>query len=218
MTGKQGFQRNLTTDEIMTQIYSIPQREELTNIVFMGMGEPSDNLEAVSKAAEIITSSWGLAWSPKRVTISTVGIKKQLTTLLTNNKCHIAISLHATYPKRETLIPADRAFSAQEIINTLKEYDFSHQRRLSFEYIMFAGVNDTQEDADNLITLLKGIDCRVNLIKYHTIPSVTLKPSDEQTMIKFRDYLTQKGITTTIRSSRGEDILAACGMLSSQKK
>ncbi|MEG1573953.1 MAG: 23S rRNA (adenine(2503)-C(2))-methyltransferase RlmN [Bacteroidales bacterium] len=217
MTGKQRFQRNLTSAEIMNQILSVPQCAELTNIVFMGMGEPLDNLDSVLKVTEILTAPWGFAWSPKRITVSTVGIKISLMRFLTESRCQLAVSLHSPDGRRGELVPAERAFPASEMIEMLKEHDFSHQRRLSFEYIMFGGENDSQEDAEKLAKLLRGLDCRVNLIRYHTIPGVSLKSSSERTMMIFRDSLNARGITATIRASRGEDILAACGMLSSQK-
>lgn len=218
MTGKQGFQRNLTAAEIISQILSVPQRAELTNIVFMGMGEPTDNLDEVLKTITVITSDWGMAWSPKRVTLSTVGIRKGLQRYLKESKCHLAISLHSPDARRSEIIPADKSFPAIEMINMLKEYDFSHQRRLSFEYIMFSGKNDTIADAEALAHLIKGLDCRVNLIRYHAIPQVPLTSAGEKSMMAFRDTLNKKGITATIRASRGEDIFAACGMLSSQQK
>lgn len=218
MTGKQGFQRNLTDAEIMNQILAIPESVNLTNIVFMGMGEPTDNPEAVLRAMDIITSDWGFAWSPKRVTLSTVGVKNKLARFLEYSKCQIAISLHVPDETRSNMMPANRSYPIEQLVDDLRQYDFSHQRRLSFEYIVFNGVNDRTEDANRLATLLKGIDCRVNLIKYHAIPNVDLEASPEEQMIKFRDQLNRKGITATIRTSRGEDILAACGMLSSKKR
>ncbi|MBQ7818962.1 MAG: 23S rRNA (adenine(2503)-C(2))-methyltransferase RlmN [Bacteroidales bacterium] len=218
MTGKQGFQRNLTTSEIINQILSVPHSEQLTNIVFMGMGEPTDNLDAVLDSIEILTSSWGMAWSPKRITLSTVGIRKGVKRFLDESKCHLAVSLHAPDGRRARYMPAEKAFPISEMIPMLREYDFSHQRRLSFEYIMLQGVNDSKEDAIKLAELLKGLDCRVNLIRYHTIPGISFKSSADATIEEFRDQLNTLGVTATIRASRGEDVSAACGMLASQKK
>lgn len=217
MTGKQGFQRNLTTSEIINQILSVPHSEQLTNIVFMGMGEPTDNLDAVLESIEILTSSWGMAWSPKRITLSTVGIRNGVKRFLDESKCHLAVSLHAPDGRRARYMPAEKAFPISEMIPMLREYDFSHQRRLSFEYIMLQGVNDSKEDAIKLAELLKGLDCRVNLIRYHTIPGISFKSSADSTIEAFRDQLNILGITATIRASRGEDVSAACGMLASQK-
>ena len=214
-TGKQGFTANLTPAQILNQIYSLPERDTLTNVVFMGMGEPMDNLDNVLRALEILTADYGYAWSPKRITVSTVGLRKGLRRFIEESDCHLAISLHTPVPEqRAELMPAERAYSITDMVNLLHDYDFSHQRRLSFEYIMFKGVNDTLQYAEALVRLLRGLDCRVNLIRFHAIPGVDLEGSSMDRMIAFRDYLTQHGIFSTIRASRGEDIFAACGMLS----
>ena len=214
-TGKQGFTANLTPAQILNQIYSLPERDTLTNVVFMGMGEPMDNLDNVLRALEILTADYGYAWSPKRITVSTVGLRKGLRRFIEESDCHLAISLHTPVPEqRAELMPAERAYSIIDMVNLLHDYDFSHQRRLSFEYIMFKGVNDTLQYAEALVRLLRGLDCRVNLIRFHAIPGVDLEGSNMDRMIAFRDYLTQHGIFSTIRASRGEDIFAACGMLS----
>ena len=219
MTGKQGFNGNLTANQIINQIQSLPEFEQLTNVVMMGMGEPLDNLDEVMKALEIMTAPWGYAWSPKRITLSTVGLKKGLQRFLEESECHLAISLHAPVPAlRRELMPAEKAFSITEVVNLLHNYDFSHQRRLSFEYIVFKGVNDSVVYAKELLKLLRGLDCRVNLIRFHAIPNVDLEGVDMQKMTELRDYLTQHGLFTTIRASRGEDIFAACGMLSTAKQ
>ena len=219
MTGKQGFSCNLTANQILNQIFSIPESSKLTNIVMMGMGEPLDNLDEVLKSLEIITSSYGLGWSPKRITLSTVGLKKGLQRFIESSDCHLAISLHSPFSlQRVDLMPAERAFPIVDIIELLKNYDFSKQRRLSFEYIVFKGVNDSLIYAKELVKLLRGLDCRVNLIRFHAIPNVDLDGAELEQMTRFRDYLTSHGVFTTIRSSRGEDIFAACGMLSTAKK
>lgn len=219
MTGKQGFTANLTAAEILNQIVSLPEREKLTNIVMMGMGEPLDNLDEVLKALEVMTASYGFAWSPKRITLSTVGLRKGLQRFIEESDCHLAISLHSPVPsQRSELMPAERAFSIAEMADLLKNYDFSKQRRLSFEYIVFKGVNDSLIYAKELAKLLRGLDCRINLIRFHSIPGVDLAGADMETMVAFRDYLTSHGLFTTIRASRGEDIFAACGMLSTAKQ
>ena len=218
MTGKQGFSGNLTANQIINQVQSLPQYEQLTNVVMMGMGEPMDNLDEVMKALEIMTAPWGYAWSPKRITLSTVGLKKGLQRFLDESECHLAVSLHAPVPAlRRELMPAERAFSITEIVDLLRNYDFSHQRRLSFEYIVFKGVNDSPLYMKELLRLLRGLDCRVNLIRFHAIPGVALEGVDMAKMTELRDYLTQHGLFTTIRASRGEDIFAACGMLSTAR-
>jgi len=218
MTGRQHYTASLTAGEILNQILSLPGKENLTNVVFMGMGEPLDNLQNVLSVQEIMTAPWGFGWSPKRITISTVGLRRELKQLIEGCECHIAVSLHAPTPqKRRELIPAEKAFSMTEMLEVLRRYDFSHQRRLSFEYTMFDGVNDSIDDARQLVKTLNGLSCRVNLIRFHAIPDSPLRPVPEERMVEFRDWLTGHGVFATIRASRGEDIWAACGMLSTAK-
>ncbi|MBR2035402.1 MAG: 23S rRNA (adenine(2503)-C(2))-methyltransferase RlmN [Prevotella sp.] len=218
-TGKQGFEGHLTTADILNQIYSLPERENLTNIVFMGQGEPMDNLDNVLKTTQILTAEWGYAWSPKRITVSSVGIKNKLKRFLDESECHVAISMHTPiHEQRLMLMPAERQMPIAEVVELLKQYDFSHQRRCSFEYTVFGGTNDSPLHLREIVKLLKGLECRINLIRYHTIPDVDLKESDERRMEDMRDYLTNHGIFTTIRASRGQDIFAACGLLSTAKK
>lgn len=213
-TGKQGFEGNLPASDILNQIYSLPERGKLTNIVFMGQGEPMDNLDNVLRSTEALTASYGYAWSPKRVTVSSVGVKTKLRRFLDESDCHVAISMHSPFhEQRMQLMPAERAMPIESIVELLRGYDFSHQRRLSFEYIMFGGVNDSMEHAKEIIRLTRGLSCRVNLIRYHKIPDVELRGCDERKMESFRDYLTAHGVFTTIRASRGQDIFAACGLL-----
>ena len=219
MTGKQGFTASLTANQILNQIAALPERDKLTNVVMMGMGEPLDNLDEVLKALHILTASYGYGWSPKRITLSSVGLRKGLQRFIEESECHLAISLHSPFPsQRSELMPAERAFSIKEMVDLLKNYDFSKQRRLSFEYIVFKGVNDSLIYAKELLKLLRGLDCRVNLIRFHAIPGVDLEGAGMETMTSFRDYLTSHGLFTTIRASRGEDIFAACGMLSTAKQ
>lgn len=219
MTGKQGFTANLTSNEIINQIQSLPESETLTNIVFMGMGEPLDNTVELFKALEILTSSYGYAWSPKRITVSTIGVPKGLKRFLDGSDCHLAVSLHSPYPEeRLSLMPVEKAFPVHQILDMIREYDFTHQRRVSFEYIIFKGLNDSVEHANALADLLRDIPCRVNLIRFHAIPGVELESSDYSKMEAFRDALNVKGVICTIRASRGEDIFAACGMLSTVRQ
>lgn len=218
-TGKQGFEGSLPATDILNQIYSLPEIDKLTNIVFMGQGEPMDNLDNVLRATDILTASYGWAWSPKRITVSSVGIKKKLQRFIEESECHLAISLHTPIPEqRAELMPAEKGMPIKEVVELLKNYDFSHQRRLSFEYIVFGGVNDSLLHAREIVKLLKGLDCRINLIRFHQIPNVSLHGADDKKMEVFRDYLTDHGIFTTIRASRGQDIYAACGLLSTAKK
>lgn len=218
-TGKQGFEGNLTTTDILNQIYSLPERDTLTNIVFMGQGEPMDNLDNVLRTTQILTADYGYAWSPKRITVSSVGVRNKLKRFIEESDCHVAISLHApNHELRSQLMPAERGMGIEEVVDLLRNYDFSHQRRLSFEYIVFDGVNDSKNHAQQIITLLKGLDCRINLIRFHQIPEVNLCGVNNQRMEAFRDYLTAHGVFTTIRASRGQDIYAACGLLSTSKQ
>ena len=218
-TGKQGFEGNLTVADILNQVYSLPERDTLTNIVFMGQGEPMDNLDNVLKATEVLTADYGYAWSPRRITVSSVGVKNKLRRFIEESECHLAISLHSPlHEQRAMLMPAERAMPIADIVEMLRGYDFSHQRRLSFEYIVFGGLNDSPTYAREIVKLLKGLDCRVNLIRFHRIPGVNLQGADEARMEAFRDYLTGHGIFTTIRASRGQDIYAACGLLSTARR
>ena len=214
MTGRQGFHGNLSAADILSQFLAIDEAAELTNAVFMGMGEPLDNWEEVKKVIEILTAPWGYGWSPKRITLSTIGVIPSLKRFLDECKCHLAVSLHDPFPdERLALMPAQKAFPIQDVIALIRQYDFTGQRRVSFEYTMFAGHNDNPRHADALLHLLKGLECRVNLIRFHRIPDFPYGTSSRETMEAFRDRLTRGGVTATIRASRGEDILAACGLL-----
>ena len=218
-TGRQGLQHSLSTAEIMNQILSIPESERLTNLVFMGMGEPLDNMDNVMAALEIITAPWGMAWSPTRVTLSTAGVARELERFMNETKVHLAVSLHNPFhDQRAEIMPIENAYPIREVCDILRRNDFTGQRRVSFEYIVMEGLNDSPAHIKELCRLLDGIKCRINLIRFHKIPdSPYFSPSDER-MRKFRDTLTAKGIQTTIRASRGEDIKAACGLLSTAER
>lgn len=218
-TGRQGLQQSLSTAEILNQIVSLPERDRLTNLVFMGMGEPLDNADNVLRALEILTSDWGFGWSPTRITLSTAGVVPQLRRLLDTTGVHLAVSLHNPFPQeRAELMPIERAWPVAEAIAILRGYDFTHQRRVSFEYIVLKGLNDSPRHIRELTRLLNGIRCRINLIRFHRIPSSPYFSPDDAAMLRFRDALTAKGFHTTIRASRGEDIAAACGLLSTLEK
>lgn len=217
MTGTLGFHGSLTATDILNQVFSIPESETLTNLVYMGEGEPMDNLDAVLRSIEVLTAPWGCAWSPKRITVSSVGLVPELKRFLDTCECHLAISLHNPFAiERRQIMPIEQRYPLREVIALLRQYDFSHQRRVSFEYICWGGVNDTPKHANELLRLLRGLECRVNLIRFHEGVERDFPASDEKQMVWMRDYLTEKGLTTTIRRSRGEDILAACGMLVNQ--
>ena len=218
-TGRQGLQHSLSTNEILNQIGSLPERERLTNVVFMGMGEPLDNLDSLLPTLEILTSAWGFGWSPTRITITTAGVASRLERFLDATQVHLAVSLHNPFPhERAEIMPVEKAWPIREVVEILRRYDFTHQRRVSFEYIVMSGVNDSPRHIRELTRLLNGIKCRINLIRFHRIPdSPYFSPGDEA-MVRFRDALTARGIQTTIRASRGEDIQAACGLLSTRLK
>lgn len=217
LTGKQGFQGNLSSNEILNQFRSIPEFRKLTNIVYMGMGEPLDNLDEVIRSLDILTCSWGYGWSPTRITVSTIGLKNQVSEFLEKSRCHLAVSLHSPFDEeRSRLMPIQKTNNIREILEIIRSAALNSQRRISFEYILFKGINDTPNHVKELARLLNGIKCRINIIRFHTIPgsefiSPSLKEAEE-----FRDVLNKKGILATVRRSRGEDIGAACGLLSTR--
>ena len=214
MTGRQGFHGNLTAAEILSQFISIDESDELSNAVFMGMGEPLDNWEEVSGAIEVLTAPWGFGWSPKRITLSTIGVLPNLKRFLDESRCHLAVSLHDPFPEeRASIMPAEKGWPEREVIDLIRRYDFTGQRRVSFEYTMFAGFNDSPRHADELARMLRGLECRVNLIRFHRIPDFPYDCPSAEVMETFRERLEKRGLTATIRASRGEDIMAACGML-----
>lgn len=218
MTGKQGFQGNLFTNEILNQFRSIPEFQTISNLVYMGMGEPFDNLDNVLSSLEILTSEWGYAWSPKRITVSSIGIIPAMITFLEKSNCNLAISLHNPFDdERRQIMPIQNVYPIQEVIAEIKKADLGRQQRISFEYIMFDGVNDTDRHIKALVKLLSGLKCRINLIRFHSIPLTPLKGTPEARIVEFRDALTSKGVFTTIRASRGQDIQAACGLLSTKE-
>ena len=214
MTGRQGFHGNLSAADILSQFFAIDEAAELTNSVFMGMGEPLDNWDQVKKVIEILTAPWGLAWSPKRITLSTIGVLPNLKKYLDESHCHLAVSLHNPFPEeRLEMMPVEKAWPLESVVELIRRYDFTGQRRVSFEYTVFDGWNNTKRHADALLRLLSGLECRVNLIRFHRIPDFPLGPASDTQMEAFRDRLSRGGITATIRASRGEDIFAACGLL-----
>lgn len=218
MTGKQGFQGNLSTGEILNQFRSIPEWRSLSNIVYMGMGEPLDNLEAVLKSLDILTAPWGFGLSPRRITVSTIGLTPSMKTYLERSDAHLAVSLHSPFDdERQKLMPIQQVYPLKEVLAEIRSWDFGRQRRVSFEYILFGGMNDSPAHVKELARILDGIRCRINLIRFHPIPGTPLSSPDEDTIIRFRDQLNAKGITTTVRASRGQDIYAACGLLSTKE-
>ena len=218
-TGRMGFRHHLSATEIINQILSIPERDQLTNLVFMGMGEPLDNIDNLMRTLDILTSEWGMAWSPTRITVSTAGVARTLPRLLDESKVHIAVSLHNPFPEeRKEIMPIENSYSIKEVCDILRRYDFTHQRRVSFEYIVLEGMNCSFRHIKELSRLLDGIKCRINLIRFHKMPDSPFFSPELEKIIEFRDTLTKRGIQTTLRASRGEDIEAACGLLSTAEK
>ena len=218
MTGKQGFQGNLTAGEILNQYRSLPERKNLTNIVYMGMGEPLDNLSEVLLSLEVLTAEWGFSLSPRRITVSTIGIIPAMLEFLNKSEAHLAISLHTPFDEeRRKLMPVQQVYPLKEVLKEIRSWDFGRQRRVSFEYILFKGYNDSAAHVNELSRILHGIRCRINLIRFHPIPDTPLESPDESAIEEFRNKLNAKGLIATIRASRGQDIWAACGLLSTKR-
>ena len=219
VTGRGGYHGNLTTRQILNQIFAIPESQQLTNIVYMGMGEPMDNYDNVLRSTRVLTEAWGLAWSPQRITVSSVGVIPRLRRFIEESRCHVAVSLHdPLHAERLRLMPAEKAYPIADVVAMLREYDWEGQRRISFEYTMFDGINDSIAHADQLLRLLHGLRCRINLIRFHASPLTPYRTSRPEAIRAFQDYLNAHGLTCTLRASRGEDIQAACGLLAGQAK
>jgi len=219
-TARQGFQGNLDAGRIVNQYASLPQAERgsITNLVYMGMGEPMDNIEAVLQSLAIFTHKHYMNLSAHRITVSTIGVLPGLERFVLESKANLAISLHSPYDEeRRHLMPIQQVYPIADIIEFLAKTSWSGSRRLSFEYIMFQGVNDSLSHAKELVRLLNKLSCRVNLIHYHHVDGNTLTGSPYPVMEQFQLLLKEKGIMTTIRRSRGEDIQAACGLLSTRE-
>jgi 23S rRNA (adenine2503-C2)-methyltransferase len=218
MTGKQGFQANLTPAEIINQLWNLPEADEVSNLVFMGMGEPFDNMDMLMRSLEILTAAWGMDISAKRITVSTIGIIPAMSRFIEESECHLAVSLHSPFEdERKKIMPIENVYHLPDILNLLKSYDLPRQRRISFEYIMFRDFNDTRRHVNELVRLMHGLKARINLIRFHPVPGTPLEGSDDRTINEFKDALNAKGVTTTIRASRGLDIAAACGLLSTKE-
>jgi 23S rRNA (adenine2503-C2)-methyltransferase len=216
VTGKYGFHGNLSAGDIVNQVISIPFTGKTTHIVFMGMGEPLDNLENVLKACNIITAEWGMAFSPRNVTISTVGITQAVQEFLERSDCNLALSLYSPFAvERIRIIPAERAYPAGEIIRVMKNYPLKKKRRLSIAYVMMDGINDTDRHLEKLKAMLKDTGIRINLLPYHPVKYDMNRSSAEERMQFFKHNLVISGISASIRKSRGADISAACGLLAS---
>ncbi|MDQ1296542.1 MAG: rRNA (adenine2503-C2)-methyltransferase, partial [Bacteroidota bacterium] len=188
MTGKQGFQGNLSANEILNQFRSLPEYSKLTNMVYMGMGEPLDNITELLKSLEIMTSEWGYGWSPSRITVSTVGLKGSIKEFLEKSRCHLAVSLHSPFDdERRKLMPVQRTNPVNEVLDIIREFGFNSQRRVSFEYILFKGMNDTPRHIKELARILNGIRCRINIIRFHKIPGAEFQSPDMDETINFKE-------------------------------
>jgi len=221
-TGTMGLERNLSAGEIVAQVMvarrGLPAGERITHIVYMGMGEPLDNLDNVLESLEVLCADYGFGMSPTRITVSTVGLVPAMRRFLDRSRCHLAISLHTPFEEeRRHLMPVENVYPLKEVLAELRARAIRGQRRVSFEYILFDRLNDTPQHARELARVLSGIRCRVNLIAFHPIPGTPLEPSPRATMEQFEAQLREHGILATIRRSRGQDIAAACGMLSTRE-
>ena len=215
-TGKQGFHGDLTAGEIVNQLLSLPARRDVTNVVFMGMGEPLDNLTATLRALELLTSPWAIGMSAQRITVSTVGIHPALESLLDATKVNLAVSLHSPFPtERRELLPVEVSHPLSSTLELLRRRREDRHRKLSMEYTIFDGVNHSPAHAKELARLLSGLSVRVNLIPYHPLREAQggLRSPGNEAVAIFQQELRDRGIRTFIRRSRGEDIGAACGML-----
>ena len=215
MTARQGFQGQLSSGDILNQIHRLPERDLLTNIVYMGMGEPLDNLDAVLDSLDILTSGYGFGFSPRRITVSTIGMLPAIEVFLERSRCNLAVSLHTPFEtERRQLMPAERGHPLKDVLSTIRAFSVEKQRRISFEYIVFDGLNHSQKHVNELARVLNGIRCRINLLRFHPLPGSSLRSPAENVLEVFKSALEAKGLTTTIRKSRGQDIAAACGLLS----
>lgn len=214
LTGKMGYKRNLATSEMVNQLLALQDHGPITNVVFMGMGEPLLNFNNVMKAIAIFTSPFGLGLAARRITISTVGIPAKIALLAAKAKVNLAVSLHATRDEvRRMLMPVSAKYSLGAVLKACRDYPVPERRRITFEYLLIDGINDTEEDANRLVRLLKGIKCKVNLILYNEFPGSPFKRPTEEAVAKFQEILVRNHLTALIRTSRGSDILAACGQL-----
>jgi len=217
-TARMGLHRNLTTAETVGQIVAARRElepgEELTNYVFMGMGEPLANYPRLTRALTIMTAGWGMAISPRRITVSTVGLVPMMERLLAEFQVNLAVSLHATTDElRDRLAPINRRYPLAELIGACRRLPLKRRNRVMFEYVMLEGVNDSLADARRLVKLLSPLRAKVNLIFFNPFAGSPLRASSRAQVEAFRAILHQGNLTATVRESRGTDIQAACGQL-----
>jgi 23S rRNA (adenine2503-C2)-methyltransferase len=213
-----GLRRNLSANEIVGQVLAARQNlsagERVTNIVLMGMGEPLHNYGAVVAAIEILMASWGCGFSSRRITVSTVGLVPQLERLVRDTPVNVAVSLVATTDAvRDRLMPVNRRYPLATLLAACRGLPIPQRRRITFEYVMLATINDAPDDAERLVGLLHGIRCKVNLIPFNPFPGAGFEPSSPETVRAFQEKLLKAGVNATIRTSHGRDIQAACGQL-----
>jgi 23S rRNA (adenine2503-C2)-methyltransferase len=213
-TGRMGFHGNLEPDEILNQVASIIDREQITHIVFMGMGEPLDNYKNILKSLDILTAQWGFSFSPRNITVSTIGIKPYIDKFLKETKCNLAVSIHSPFDKeRDRFIPSEAKCTVHELIDKICSYQWIKNRRVTFQYVMIKGLNDTDRHLSELVKILKGTPIRVNLMSYHPPEGSRMQSSADEVRWYFKHQLILNGISASIRKSRGQDIGAACGLL-----
>jgi 23S rRNA (adenine2503-C2)-methyltransferase len=217
-TALMGLRRNLSAAEILGQVLAARRQlapaESLTNYVFMGMGEPLANYPRLSRTLETMTAEWGMGISPRRITVSTVGLVPMMERLLADFQVNLAVSLHATTDAvRDRLAPVNRRYHLEALLGACRQLPMQRRRRITFEYVMLAGVNDSIEDAGRLVKLLAPIRAKVNLIFFNPFGGATFQPSPRGRVEAFQAILHQGNLTATIRESRGQDIAAACGQL-----
>jgi 23S rRNA (adenine2503-C2)-methyltransferase len=226
LTARKGLKQNLSSAEILGQFRNLPERDQVTHFVYMGMGEPLDNTEEVLRSLEVLTSDWGYGFSPRRITVSSVGILPDLETLMDKTKVNVAISMHAANRvDRLPLVPSENRFPIEKIAEMLRHraslalppFAEHGRRRLSFEMTMLSGITDRPEQARAVRDLIQGIPARVNLIPWNSFPGTNFTPSRREDILAYQSILMKAGITTTIRESRGEDIGAACGLLAGRR-
>lgn len=221
-TGKMGFKRNLTSGEIVGQVVLanqllIEEEKRVSNVVFMGMGEPLDNYEEVVKACSIMIDPEALGMSKSKVTISTAGVIPQIERLGRDLPVRLAISLHAADDKkRSEMMPINRRYPLQKLKETLIRYPAPARYGITFEYVMIEGSNDTLLDAKYLVSFLHGIKAKVNLIPVNHFPGLAMKPSQEASLLRFQKYLSERGIPAPVRYSRGQDVSGGCGQLAAK--
>lgn len=216
VTGKYGFHGNLDAREIISQVIGIPESRKITHVVFMGMGEPMDNLQNVLKACDILTAEWGLSIGRKNITVSSVGITPGINEFLQVSECNLAVSLFTPFSdERRTIVPAERKFPVHEIIELLKAFPVTKKRRLSLTYVMIKGLNDSDAHLVSLKALVGNSGIRINLLPYHPLPDDQRESSSPDRIHYFKHSLVTSGISASVRKSRGSDISAACGLLAS---